>query len=744
MSRRQVSEEEIRTFVLSELSKYRPGGAAISPEKTEAILGKALEMIQQEMLSEDSDAYVHASLGLLPDLVMGQFKDLVETAEWQKWLRFGIDNLPSAWTSGDIYDGALRRLLQHQFRRPERPITPASVQMAIGYSIRDFRRRQRQETQRAKTEYERQSANQRLAQEPGEEDLMPESPLLGELLDLHARIVQPDLLRLTKQLGKRDAFLTGYYLRLHWLLLLDPIRRKELSSPQAVRTEASGLLLKKILGAKPGEFPEIDNLAEALRQLPDEPTQRTKLRKEKDKAFQRLNKLLDLDRKPDGARRVSKEDFARCKAIVPWLALGLPAQAEPNDPTPETIVRPPKAKAPKKSARFLRMPVLAGSIGAIGVVIVAWWLFNDLVSSRVQEAKLGRKDPGVPKIQVGDGPAEQKKIPGDPKIGPLAVGFPAEVNVRLQNLVAKPALVAVLKPAKVGLIELGAAKGDPFPKENDPGKPPLIMAKEKPLPRRPLRILAPLYVNPASSLPWRTLAADHGVNSEMVVVVNPNSGPGLQAEPNYVGEVFRAIPEDLVRRKVPVKLRMLGYIAVQYGQKPIKNVRNEIQRWWKFYPQIDGVFVDEMPSADSELPYAEILADMVRSMKGPKNKAFPLVFLNPGVVCSEKYFDVADNICVFENRASELGRIGASVKEFAHKYPGKMSALVHTCLPEETSWEKVADHLIKHGIHTFYITDAAGKGHPRQESPAAPWHRLPAHWPGLVNAVRNGNRAALP
>jgi hypothetical protein len=43
-------------------------------------------------------------------------------------------------------------------------------------------------------------------------------------------------------------------------------------------------------------------------------------------------------------------------------------------------------------------------------------------------------------------------------------------------------------------------------------------------------------------------------------------------------------------------ITLVGYVYTSYGQRPLQQVKSEIDRWIDFYPGLQGIFLDEQAS----------------------------------------------------------------------------------------------------------------------------------------------------
>ncbi|GIX04742.1 MAG: hypothetical protein KatS3mg114_0611 [Planctomycetaceae bacterium] len=143
-------------------------------------------------------------------------------------------------------------------------------------------------------------------------------------------------------------------------------------------------------------------------------------------------------------------------------------------------------------------------------------------------------------------------------------------------------------------------------------------------------ILLPLYVYPdeQGQRVYRTVAAAKQAYPRvpMWVIVNPADGPGRAVDEQYQAAINRLRAAGCV---------LLGYVATGYRQRPRHAVQADIQRWRTFYPQVQGVFFDELEVSDTdeaELHQAEL------SRYAQALGYWPLVG-NPGTIAPQRFFD---------------------------------------------------------------------------------------------------------
>jgi hypothetical protein len=232
-----------------------------------------------------------------------------------------------------------------------------------------------------------------------------------------------------------------------------------------------------------------------------------------------------------------------------------------------------------------------------------------------------------------------------------------------------------------------------------------------------VRLLVPAYFYPAGAglKDWERLftASDR---IPIVAVVNPASGPGKEADPNYVNIFDRA--------KKAGQISLIGYVATSYAKRRLEDVKADVDQWRRLYPAIQGIFFDEQASAEDQVPYQAALYEYVRTRKGLK-----LVVTNPGTVCSEKYLSqpATDVACLFEGpKAFNPSTFPEWVGKYGPDHVAAVSYKVGTAKAMRECIQAAVEKKIGYG----YVTDAEG---------ANPWGRLPGYWDEEVTAVREAN-----
>lgn len=159
------------------------------------------------------------------------------------------------------------------------------------------------------------------------------------------------------------------------------------------------------------------------------------------------------------------------------------------------------------------------------------------------------------------------------------------------------------------------------------------------------RLLIPAYFYPGGS-EWQEMCdALHSSGAAAVIIMDPADGPGKAVDPNYRSAL------DYCHSK---RQTVIGYVFTEYRTRSLSAVRTDIDRFYRLYPDIDGIFVDQMSNdtAPAIKTYYRKLYDHVKA-----KSSTALVVGNPGAAAITPWQVedpvVADVLVVFEGPAAE-------------------------------------------------------------------------------------------
>ena len=238
-------------------------------------------------------------------------------------------------------------------------------------------------------------------------------------------------------------------------------------------------------------------------------------------------------------------------------------------------------------------------------------------------------------------------------------------------------------------------------------------------------LLVPMYIYPADihKNPAYNRLIDLKRRYQTVpiwVILNPASGPGADVDANYTKAIDRLKGAGCV---------VLGYVTTSYGKRPDGEVRGDIDRWLEMYPEILGIFFDEMIYEDSEAG-AKYQADL----NGYAHAAgcWPTV-ANPGAETPGRYFaaDAADVIVVHEGDSwPKEERLKGDYFGGYADYPAfTRGVLLHS----QPRLDPEALRMARKYVRWLYVTEAPYRAGDPQAS--NPWSRLSTHLEALCGAL---------
>lgn len=232
-----------------------------------------------------------------------------------------------------------------------------------------------------------------------------------------------------------------------------------------------------------------------------------------------------------------------------------------------------------------------------------------------------------------------------------------------------------------------------------------------------LGLLVPAYFYPGPTdrhWPALALAAER---VPVTVIVNPASGPGNATDPAYTKAV------NQIRA---AGAKAIGYVHISYGKRPIEQVMADIDRYRTFY-ELDGVFIDEMASGDSQeiVAYQAGLIEQIRSRRPNWS-----IVVNPGVTPHAVHLGKgrADLVVNFENTADHWPAV--PTKNTPVDAP--LAHLVHTT-SDEKAMRTIVSGAANAGIQAVYVTDDVMDN---------PWDTLPSWWMSMVEHIEALNSGA--
>jgi hypothetical protein len=220
--------------------------------------------------------------------------------------------------------------------------------------------------------------------------------------------------------------------------------------------------------------------------------------------------------------------------------------------------------------------------------------------------------------------------------------------------------------------------------------------------------IVPLYTYPTDSS-WMQLvdakASHPAVN--IIAVINPNSGPGSAQNADYVKGIA------LLQR---VGIEVVGYVSTGLtAKRPEADIHADVDRYRTWYPQLTGIFLDEMTNPNGTAPptFYTSLNDYAHQ------QGFDYTIGNAGTGLDVSYVTCVDTILIYEDQGEpDL----SSLSGWYGLYPNTHFGLLAYGIPMDAGLvTKAFSH-----IGYLYLTDRKGTN---------PWDGLPSYFDALMAAL---------
>lgn len=257
----------------------------------------------------------------------------------------------------------------------------------------------------------------------------------------------------------------------------------------------------------------------------------------------------------------------------------------------------------------------------------------------------------------------------------------------------------------------GANRAGRMPPPGDRQAASEVPAEPKPRSRR-LRLLVPAYIYPAGEnlKQWRRLI-DASAKVDLIVVVNPHSGPGLERNPDYAAAVAEAASRGV---------KLVGYIDLEFGDRQVNKIKADIDAWRRFYPLISGFFLDRQPCDAAHAAYVLEVSSYAR-----EKQPGALLIGDPGQPCDDSFFTrrAIDVACIF---ARPEGFATFELPANLRSLPASQFAALAYQVPDAQAMQALLKEAIIKRIGYIFVTNG--------KSPN-PWGSLPAYWEDEIEFV---------
>jgi Spherulation-specific family 4 len=227
------------------------------------------------------------------------------------------------------------------------------------------------------------------------------------------------------------------------------------------------------------------------------------------------------------------------------------------------------------------------------------------------------------------------------------------------------------------------------------------------------KVVIPSYAYPLPTTFW-----DGGIsaaNPVQFMIADPANGPGKTKDANYVAVIARA---------EAARIRVMGYVDTDYGNRSAKSVQADIAAWKTLYGVTD-IFFDETASSANLLPYYQGIADAVHATAGA------ITMFNPGTNVDEGYMQMADILNIFEGSGSEYADFTPA--SWVSDYPSSRFSNLIYAVPDAASMTAVLGQSIARAAGSVYITS---------DKLPNPWDVLPPYWTAETALISQACAAA--
>ncbi|KAK3395086.1 Spherulation-specific family 4 [Podospora didyma] len=253
---------------------------------------------------------------------------------------------------------------------------------------------------------------------------------------------------------------------------------------------------------------------------------------------------------------------------------------------------------------------------------------------------------------------------------------------------------------------------------------------------QPCFILVPLYIYPTATS-WDPLfsAAHLHPHLEFLVIINPSNGPGasIDADANYTAALKRLTLEPNVK--------ILGYVYCSFGERCSAEVEHDIQVYLGLICQelliqdirLDGIFFDESPCGPEHVDYMAHFSEFARSVLPVDSAGLPcpaIIVYNPGIFVSAAYYEFADYIVVFENKAAEWNSsyVRQNVETLSPELRERSIGIAHSAGDIASQMQSGKDIALFSGFAGHFVTTNSG------------YEKWCLNWKGYVGQADGWNR----
>jgi hypothetical protein len=147
--------------------------------------------------------------------------------------------------------------------------------------------------------------------------------------------------------------------------------------------------------------------------------------------------------------------------------------------------------------------------------------------------------------------------------------------------------------------------------------------------------IIPLYTDPSDSS-WAAVVAAKQAHPTVpvIAIVNPSDGPGAAKDAGYVSGITKLVAAGV---------KVIGYVHTLYGDRATAQLQAEMDQWHSWYPNVTGIFFDEMANSPGHESYYSALGAYAKSHCGDFTVG------NPGTDTAQSYIGTLDVMLIYES-----------------------------------------------------------------------------------------------
>ncbi|MFL5308705.1 MAG: spherulation-specific family 4 protein, partial [Polyangia bacterium] len=147
--------------------------------------------------------------------------------------------------------------------------------------------------------------------------------------------------------------------------------------------------------------------------------------------------------------------------------------------------------------------------------------------------------------------------------------------------------------------------------------------------------IIPLYTDPSDSS-WAAVVAAKQAHPTVpvIAIVNPSDGPGAAKDAGYVAGITKLVAAGV---------KVIGYVHTLYGDRSTAQLQAEMDQWHSWYPNVTGIFFDEMANSPGHESYYSALGAYAKAHGGDFTVG------NPGTDTAQSYIGTLDVMLIYES-----------------------------------------------------------------------------------------------